>query len=326
MPWQDCKCLIADQSISLINSYMIQQKKINHPPEKRKIGFVFQDGRLFPHLNVMHNLRYGVKSKSDIVYFSEVTELLKITDILDKKVTEISGGQAQRVAIGRALLSKPEILVLDEPFSALDKGLRQHIIALLKPLLEKFQLPALIISHDLSDLLMLTDQLLIIDQGRCVAHGNYYDLIGKNEAVEVLSDSGLVNNIEMQIKYIDADEGLMMLTHGAQQIFAESWLSEERFIDNNKVHIVLRPEDITLAAHRIEDISIQNQLEGKIAKLITSHNRVLCVIDHGFKLIAEVSLATKHNMKLEEGKPIWSLFKAAAIKLNAPGIVNASEL
>lgn len=296
------------------------------PPEKRKIGFVFQEGRLFPHLNVIQNLKYGAKHKSDVAFFREVTELLKITEILGSNVTEISGGQRQRVAIGRALLAKPDILVLDEPFSALDKNLRQHIISLLKPLITKFNLPLLIISHDLSDLLMLSENLLILHNGHCVGHGNYYDLIGKNDAVEALNDSGLINAVDLEIKYVDGEKGLMILAHGDQQIYAESWLSEEKFLDDSKVSIILRPEDITLAAHKIEDISIQNQLEGKIEKLIATHNRVLCLIDLGFKLIAEVSVATKHKMGLKEGKNIWCLFKAAAIKLNAPGFVNSNEI
>ncbi len=302
------------------------QKEINLPPEKRNVGIVFQEGRLFPHMNVIQNLKYGVKQKPSIDNFREVTELLKITDILNSKVSKISGGQAQRVAIGRALLSNPDILVLDEPFSALDKGLRQHIILLLKPLISEFKIPVLVISHDLSDLLMLSDTLLIIKEGKCIGYGNYYDLIGKNEVTEALNNSGLINSVELTIQYVDGDKGLVILNHGDQQIYAESWLNEDRFIDDNKVSIMLRPEDVTLASHRIDDISIQNQLEGKIEKLIMTRNRVLCVIDHGFKLISEVSLATKQKMDLKEGKKIWSLFKAAAIKLSAPGFVNSTDL
>jgi molybdate transport system ATP-binding protein len=302
------------------------QKHINLPPEKRNVGIVFQEGRLFPHLSVIQNLKYGIKQKANIADFSAITELLRITDILNSKVSKISGGQGQRVAIGRALLSNPDILVLDEPFSALDKNLRQHIILLLKPLISKFKIPVLVISHDLSDLLMLSDTLMIIKDGRCIGQGNYYDLIGKNEVTEALNNSGLINSVELTIKYIDGDKGLIILNHGDQQIYAESVLSEEKFIEDKKVSIILRPEDVTLAAHKIKDISIQNQLEGKIEKLITTRNRVLCVIDHGFKLISEVSLATKHKMDLKEGKKIWSLFKAAAIKLSAPGFVNSNDL
>lgn len=299
-------------------------KKLNLPPEKRKIGYVFQEGRLFPHLNVAQNLKYGLKKNMNL--FKEVADLLKITDIIDKKVSQISGGQAQRVAIGRALLSSPDILVLDEPFSALDKNLRQHIISLLKPLIQKYNIPMLVISHDLSDLLMLSDQLLIIHDGKCAGHGSYYDLIGQKEAFVEMSKSGLINSVEMKVDFIDKDKGLMILSHKDCKISAESRLNENSFYNEKQVTIFLRPEDVTLALHRIEDISIQNQIEGRIEKLITTDNKVLCVIDHGFKLIAEVTLATKQKMKLEEGAKIWSLFKAAAVKMNSRGTVNSSEL
>jgi molybdate transport system ATP-binding protein len=302
------------------------EENLNLAPEKRKIGFVFQEGRLFPHLTVIQNLRYGIRDKSDIYFFQEVTELLKITDILSSKVSNISGGQAQRVAIGRALLTRPDILVLDEPFSALDKKLRHHIIALLKPLISKFNLPVLVISHDLSDLLMLSDNLLIIEKGQCVGHGDYYDLIAANDSRSALTSAGLVNAIDLKIETIDHTKGLMNLSHENQQIFAESWLNEERFLDDDHVHVVLRPEDITLASHKIRDISMQNQLEGKIEKLIATKNKVFCVVDCGFKLISEVSLATQQKMKLEVGKSIWCLFKAAAVKLNSPGFLNSTDL
>lgn len=298
---------------------------INLPPEKRKIGYVFQEGRLFPHMNVGQNLRYGIKREINLIHFKEITDLLKITNIIDKKISEISGGQAQRVAIGRALLSAPDILVLDEPFSALDKNLRQHIISLLKPLMKKFSIPMLVISHDLSDLLMLTDQLLIINEGKCAGYGNYYDLIGQKNIVNELSKSGLINSIELKLDYVDGDRGMMILSNNQHKIYAESWLDGNSFFDDHFLNVFLRPEDVTLALHKIADISIQNQIEGTIEQLIVSENKVLCIIDHGFKLIAEVTLATMEKMKLKEGAKIWSLFKAAAIKMNTKGIVNSKD-
>ncbi len=301
-------------------------KKVNLPPEKRKIGYVFQEGRLFPHLNVAQNLKYGLKQKLNPEFFKEVTCLLKISNIMEKKVSQISGGQGQRVAIGRAILSSPDILVLDEPFSALDKNLRQHIIYLLKPLIQKFNIPMLVISHDLSDLLMLSNQLMIIHEGKCAGYGNYYDLIGKKEAITEMSKSGLINTIELKIDRVDKEGGLLILSHGEHQIYAESWLDGDNLNNGIQVNLFLRPEDVTLARHRIEDISIQNQIEGKIEKLITTDNKVLCVIDHGFKLIAEVTLATKQKMNLEKGTKIWSLFKAAALKSNSERIVHSSNL
>lgn len=309
------------QDKEVFNSF----QQTNLPSQKRKIGYVFQEGRLFPHMNVAQNLRYGLKKEINLIQFKEVTDLLKISDILHKKKAQISGGQAQRVAIGRALLSSPDILVLDEPFSALDKILRQHIISLIKPLINRYNIPMLVISHDLSDLLLLSDQLLIIHDGSCAGHGSYYDLIGQQQACVHLNKSGLMNSIELKLEYVDGEKGVMILSKGDQKILAESWLDGNSFFDEQFINVFLRPEDITLALHKIEDISIQNQLEGTIAKLIIVENKVLCIIDHGFRLIAEVTLATKKKMQLMEGQKIWSLFKAAAVKMNSPGIINSTE-
>ncbi len=287
---------------------------VNTAPEKRKIGYVFQEGRLFPHLNVIQNLKYGIKRNPAHRLIEEVASLLKIADILNKKISQISGGQAQRVAIGRALLSSPEILILDEPFSSLDKNLRLHIILLLKPLMQKFNIPMLVVSHDLADLLMLTDQLIIIRDGKCAGIGNYYDLIADKKAFGQMNNSGLINVIEMDLEKVDIDRGLLILSQNKHRVYAESSHSDGYLQDEKKLSIILRPEDITLASHKIDDISILNQIEGKIEKLIQVDNKILCVVNHGFKLIAEVTLATKQKMKLKEGDNIWSLFKAAAIK------------
>ncbi len=304
--------IISIQSREVFNA----AKKLNHPPENRKIGYVFQEGRLFPHLNVLQNLNYGVKQNPSRRLFDEVASLLKISNIVNKKISQISGGQAQRVAIGRALLSSPDLLILDEPFSSLDKGLRQHIISLLKPVIQKLDIPMLVISHDLSDLLMLSDQLMLIHEGRCAGIGNYYDLISEEKAFGQMNNSGLINVVELDFENMDVDKGLLVLSKNGHHIYAESIKGIEYLQSEKKLSIILRPEDITLAKHKIEDISMLNQIEGKIEKLIQVENKILCVINHGFKLIAEVTLATKQNMNLKEGEIIWSLFKAAAIKNN----------
>lgn len=317
-----------DEGVLLINDKEVynSDKKINLPPEKRKIGYVFQEGRLFPHMTVLQNLKYGIKKEVGIININEVSDLLNITANLQQKTTQISGGQAQRVAIGRALLSSPDILVLDEPFSSLDKHLRQNIIYLLKPLINKLQIPLLVISHDLSDLLLLSDQLLIINNGNCTSQGSYFDLISQENAVHQLSRSGLVNSIELKIDHVNSKKGVMILSKERIKIYAESGWHGEQYSNERTLIVFLRPEDITLALHEIKDISIQNQIEGTIIKLVETENKMLCIIDHGFRLIAEVTLATKEKMNLKEGQIIWSLFKAAAVKMNSPGIKNSLEI
>jgi len=295
-------------------------RKIALPPEKRKIGYVFQEGRLFPHLTVAQNLRYGMNSSSSKFDFDEVVKLLKINKVIDSKISYLSGGEAQRVAIGRAILSGPELLVLDEPFSALDKHLRQHIISLLLPLIQKFNIPVLVISHDLADLLLLTEELLIIQDGRCIGQGNFYNLIADKTVADTFSKSGLINTIEFNIDSTNIKGGMLTLSNAGHTIYAES--RKDPLIQQQTVTVFLRPEDITLALHKIDDISMQNQLEGTIIKLHSTENKVLCIIDHGFKLIAEVTLATKQKMNLNEGDKIWSLFKAAAVKMNGTPLDN----
>ncbi len=304
-------------SISILNKEVFSKtKKLNIPPEKRKVGYVFQDSLLFPHLNVAHNLKYGQKKKPDMKYFLQIVDLLGIDDLMEKDISRISGGQAQRVAIGRALLSSPDILVLDEPFSSLDKDLRWRIISLLKPLIEQFKIPMFVVSHDLSDLLLLTDQLMVIREGKCMGYGNYYDLLSKSGAFREMNKSGIINSLHLKLSYIDGEKGIMILREGRHQIIAESYLDDSSFFDDPNVTVYLKPEDITLALHRITDISIQNQLEGRIERLIFAEKKVLCIIDHGFKLISEITHAACQDLKLTEGKKIWSLFKAAAVKTN----------
>lgn len=299
------------------------ESNVNLAPEKRRIGYVFQDGKLFPHMTVEKNLKYGIKGKHNKSMFDDIIRLLKISEQLKKKPNQISGGQAQRVAIGRALLSSPDLLVLDEPFSSLDKNLRHRIIFLLKPLIYKFKIPMLIVSHELSDLLLLSDQLLILKNGRSTGYGSYLELISKDDAFAEMNRSGLVNSIELKFDHFDSSKGLMILSHGETKICTETYSTSERIVENDTINVILRPEDITLALHRIEDISIQNQIKGTIQKIIKSENKVLCVIDHGFKIIAEVTLATQQKMKLREGLTIWSLFKAAAIKTTFADALNS---
>lgn len=154
------------------------EENINVAVHKRHIGYVFQSGRLFPHMNVEKNLIFGMNNrKAQLLNFEEVVAILKLEHVLKSKPAVISGGEYQRTALGRALLSSPDILLLDEPFSAVDTCLRNQIIPYLLKLQQRIHLPMLIVSHQLSALLSLTKRLCIIRDGKCIGHGEYPDLI-----------------------------------------------------------------------------------------------------------------------------------------------------
>jgi molybdate transport system ATP-binding protein len=147
------------------------------PVNKRRIGVVFQEKLLFPHLSVRDNLLFGRKyAKGPEIPLESVAELLDLTTLLDARPADISGGEAQRTAIGRALLSSPELLLMDEPFNAVDSALRRSILPYLKRLGNELDIPMLVISHDLPDIRRLTEKVYLIENGRSAGFGNAADL------------------------------------------------------------------------------------------------------------------------------------------------------
>ena len=142
--------------------------QINLPPEARNIGYVFQDIRLFPHLTVFDNLIYGHK---ETVSLSEVISLLALEKLLQRAPATLSGGEQQRVAIGRSLLSDPDLLLLDEPLSSLDGRTKKELLPYLEKLAKTVQLPIVYVSHNLSDILSLAQYLLVLDQGNIIFAG-----------------------------------------------------------------------------------------------------------------------------------------------------------
>ncbi|WP_345853089.1 molybdenum ABC transporter ATP-binding protein ModC [Shewanella algae] len=147
-----------------------KEKKINLPPERRNAGFVFQDARLFPHYRVRGNLNYGRKDK-DSREFDTVVQLLGLEKLLDRFPFTLSGGEKQRVAIGRALLTRPEILLMDEPLASLDLPRKRELLPYLQRLTAELKLPIIYVSHSLDEILQLADQMLVLDKGRCVLSG-----------------------------------------------------------------------------------------------------------------------------------------------------------
>ncbi|MBT8256969.1 MAG: molybdenum ABC transporter ATP-binding protein [Bacteroidia bacterium] len=303
----------------LVNDEVVFDKdKTDLAPGKRKIGYVFQEGRLFPHMSVEKNLRYGMKNSSgQSIGFDEVVDLLDLRNILDRKPNRISGGERQRTALGRALLSNPDLLLLDEPFSAVDVMLRDQIIPFILNIRETTSIPIMVVSHDLPDLLKLTSTLFLIKNGRSIGHGNYYELLKNQEVSDFLGSNPLINAIDMQIKDISEEKEIMQLVKEVKgrEVIIKCKTALKGKETGNSIRIFLHADHIALSSGPLEQVSIQNQLKGVVTDLIHRESSVLCMIDAGVKLAVEITSDSQERMKIKPGSNVCCLFKSVAIDI-----------
>lgn len=293
-----------------------KRQKLNLAVEKRNIGYVFQEGRLFPHMSVEKNLLYGFKKGIEPkVSFDEVVQLLGLKHLLKSKPAQISGGERQRTALGRSLLSAPDILLLDEPFSAVDMNLRQQILPFIIRIQERVGIPILVVSHDLPDLLKLSERLFLIKEGKCIGHGIYHELLKKPELTEVFGNSSLVNAIEMEVVEVDVNKGLNLLRwkNEKQEVRIKCEQATATYKQGQQIKIFIHANDIALSHEKLPQLSIQNQIKGRVQDLIRKDASLLCIIDAGFKLVVEITSESQRRMDIQIGNEIWCLFKSVAI-------------
>ncbi|MCE4567015.1 molybdenum ABC transporter ATP-binding protein [Maribellus sp. CM-23] len=294
------------------------EQKINLPVQKRNVGYVFQDIRLFPHLTIEKNLKYGIKKGTNAeINFNELVDILNVSHLLAKKPSECSGGEKQRIAIGRALLSGARILLMDEPFSAVDVNLRNNIIPFLKAINLRFHIPMLVVSHDLPDLLSLTSDLLLLKEGKVKALGRFQDLILDESNLDMVKGAGLYNVFDLCVVETLPLRSMVLLqsrTSDFQVQVLQQMLSGE-VKEGVPVKVLIRPEDISISLHAIPQISLRNQIKGRIDKIFSRNGLSFCMVDAGEKVLVEITEASRENMELEEGTTVYCLFKSAALKI-----------
>lgn len=288
------------------------------PTHKRNIGYVFQSGQLFPHLNVIQNLRYAIKrakrydkQTGEYPGIDELISLFGITSLLNRKVQRLSGGESQRVAICRALASRPELLLLDEPLAALDEARKQEILPYLEKLNEQLALPILYVSHSIREISRLADHLLIMEAGKVVREGNASTLLN-DEALQTLDRDTAATIVNAVVTQREPKWQLI----GAAFSGGMLWLNDNGERIGAKVRLRIQSRDVSIMTTEPKHTSIQNRIMVRVAAIqATDHpaQRLITLTASDTRLRAHITQRAVESLKIQEGMTVWATIKAAAI-------------
>ena len=288
------------------------------PPEKRRFGYVLQDSALFPHMSVWQNILYGYRLTPVELRRTEpeqLVELFQLSPLLERGVDTLSGGERQRVALARALATSPELLLLDEPLASLDVAFRGVIIRYLKRIWSELGTPMLYVSHSISEVVALADDMLVVSGGSPVVQGRPSTAL-VHPGVGALADYATLENL-LEAEVVAAQEGDAMaeLAVGGARLLAPDVQSSP----GDEVTVSIRASDIILALEVPSKISAQNILPGTVVEVHETGTRVLVYVDVGARLVVEITPGALRNLELRQGQQVYAVIKSTSILvLDAP--------
>ena len=280
------------------------------PPHRRDIGVIFQEGRLFPHLTVQQNLTYGLwmrrKASRD---WDHVIEMLGIGPLLSRRPAGLSGGEAQRVAIGRALLSDPSLILADEPLAALDEARKAEIMPYFERLRDAARCPILYVSHAPAEVARLATEVVVLDAGQVVRQGSAEEVLGDPE-VTPAGIRGVGALLTARVRAHHAD-GLTELDAGGVPLF----LPRVRAAEGTQVRVRISAQEVILSRTRPEGLSALNILPGAVSAVRTGAGpgALVSLQTPAGKVLARVTRRSAEALALSEGVPLYAIVKTVAI-------------
>ncbi|MFO6423317.1 molybdenum ABC transporter ATP-binding protein ModC [Motilimonas sp. KMU-193] len=283
-------------------------------PERRRIGYVFQDARLFPHYTVQKNLLYGHKTTANSEQkIAKVVTLLGIEALLTRYPSELSGGEKQRVAIGRALLSEPELLLMDEPLASLDEPRKQELMPYLKALSQQFNLPIILVSHSLNEVLQLVDHLVLMENGKVLQHGPLEQVWNSEQMQPWLGEREQSVLLKAQVAKVSDNHGMLplALATAANQPSLCLWSSGYQLPAGQEVLVKIRAGDVALSRERPTSTSMRNVLPVTLVDSSQQSQQVEWRMAVGQQVIkARITSWAQQEMQLQPGEQVYALIKA----------------
>ncbi|RJG50423.1 molybdenum ABC transporter ATP-binding protein ModC [Motilimonas pumila] len=282
-------------------------KGLNLAPERRRIGYVFQDARLFPHYTVQGNLLYGCP-KEEQDKLSEVVELLGIAHLLSRFPEQLSGGEKQRVAIGRALLTQPEMLLMDEPLAALDQPRKQELLPYLKRIAKRSQIPILYVTHQQQELLQLVDELLVVSDGQVACQGTLEEVWNSPAMLPWQQAEGVSSLLLAKVMQQDERHGMTPLSLAPE---CHLWSSEVSLAPEQQVRLKVAAKDVALSRSKPEGTSMRNIVAATITDIeVLAQQQVMVSLNLAEQVIkAQITLWAQQEMKLQVGEQVYALIK-----------------
>ena len=276
---------------------------------RRRAGYVFQDGLLFGHMSVFKNITYGWKPGAGGPGLDEVVAVMELERLLDRKPLELSGGEQRRVAIARALLSNPALLLFDEPLTGLDVHLAGRVIVYLKRAMDAFDIPAVYVSHSISDIVYLCDDAIVLNAGKVIAQGSPFAVVSRRGILDDQHLTDLENVFVARLVTTDAREQSMRCQLAEQVLTVYGPAQAGR----GELTLAVRACDIVLATERPRLISARNALRGTVEKVEPVGAKWLVFVDVGVRWMVEVGRAAVEELNLRPGAEVFAIVKATAI-------------
>ncbi len=291
------------------NDYVWQDRNQFMPPQQRNVGVIFQDGALFPHMTVRQNLQFALARAPRTQDLLEVANRCRIDHKLDAPVPTLSGGEKQRVAIARALLSSPELLLLDEPLSALDTATKKEILPFLAELKDSLNLPMIYVTHAPAEVERLADRVVFLQQGRIDKVETLAEALSRADS-PLFADEGASSVLMARVETLRAGDGLSCLCPSGSQ--CQLWLPEVAHVGNYRVRIMAR--DVGIGLSEPQDSSLLNVLKVTIERIEPSAQSALLTLRLGEQtLFAQISLRSLRQLRLSVGMRVYALIKAMAL-------------
>jgi molybdate transport system ATP-binding protein len=294
-------------------TWVDSSRALRIPAEQRRIGYVFQDARLFPHFTVRGNLLYGARRAPAPLppdKFDDVVSLLGLAPLLARRPAQLSGGEKQRVALGRALLSQPRLLLLDEPLASLDAARREEILPYLERLRDNYAIPMVFVSHQFDDVLRLATHLVVMDAGRVTAAGDVGTVSLSPALQDIVGPDALGAVVEGAVIAVDAGSDLAEIAVGAGRLHVPA----QSLRPGQVLRAQLFARDVIIALSEPHGLSVRNRLRGEIVAVTATGMSDLVEIDVGGVIVlSRVTRAATRELDLRPGLAVWVLVKAVSV-------------